>query len=183
MTSGADAFTHVLRNILRMDEDSPLALALSAEGYDEILDIEELEDDEIASLQYSPTTGKKRDVPTKQKKVLLMLRDYSVAKAIEQGEPFTADNWIGTTENDFAEYRRQELHKNTTKAIQPSNVAIQPPKSITTNRDDISTSTATTTSTTGTPTQQWLNNKKPCASDYPDWDGKETSWNKAQQAF
>ena len=65
----AKVFIHVLTNVLRLTENDQLWLAIEEDGYNSIIDIATLQDDEINELEYTDaTSGETVKVVKKQRK-------------------------------------------------------------------------------------------------------------------
>ena len=97
-----EAFSHVLKNVLRLTEKDQLWLAIKEDGYNSITDIATLQDDEINELEYTKD-GKTVKVVNKQRKQLLHLVKWRDWKS-KQLQRFTTGDWIKLTSDDFLEF-------------------------------------------------------------------------------
>jgi hypothetical protein len=64
-SQAAAACKHVLENVMGLDAQSPLQLALAANGIDDIRDLIVLSKDEVAALEYD-ASGTTKKVPVHQ---------------------------------------------------------------------------------------------------------------------
>jgi len=109
---GAEAFEHILRNVLALEKDSQLWEVLYLNGYNSISDIATLTDAEINSLTYECVDQNgnisSKAVMTKQKKLLLHLlkwRDW----ISRQVNVFDVEDWLSLNSEDFNSFRVNQL--------------------------------------------------------------------------
>ena len=99
-TKTEEAFIHVLTNVLRLSENDQLWLAIEEDGYNSIIDIATLQDDEINELEYTDATGETVKVVKKQRKQLLHLVKWRDWKS-KQLQSFNTEDWLKLTSDDF----------------------------------------------------------------------------------
>jgi len=97
-SQAAAALTHILDNVLSLPSTAPTCLALTELGYDSIIDIAAMSQDEILELDYDDS-GSRKKVPLKERKMLLhvvLWRDHEASK-LASGLP----DWMSLEADEF----------------------------------------------------------------------------------
>jgi hypothetical protein len=101
-SQAAAACKHVLENVMGLDAQSPLQLALAANGIDDIRDLIVLSKDEVAALEYD-ASGTTKKVPVHQCKLVKILRDFIDYRSLT-GNP-VGTNFLSLNEEEFSEFQ------------------------------------------------------------------------------
>lgn len=121
----AAGFDHVLDNVLDRKDGTPLKSALQDDGFGDILQLINIRDADIDTLQYEDPANKGVQLPvTKGDKALVRLfRDF-VVQSNQSGNPIT--DWSKLTQAEFDEFRLSTPSVTHVKA--PGPVASNPTK-------------------------------------------------------
>ena len=98
-----DALTHVIKNVLELDDDNQLSRALSKEGLLDIESVVYLPFEDIDTLIYLDDQGDERNLVRRYTFALHLLKSYFLHRQA-QGNPI-GDNWTGITHEDVYNYR------------------------------------------------------------------------------
>jgi hypothetical protein len=94
------AFKHVLKNVLDLKDDHPLAKSLSEGSYCEIQQITTMSEDNIADLKYKDENGNEVALERPHKSLLRIFIAYNRFRLFK-GTPI-GDDWLSVTAEEFS---------------------------------------------------------------------------------
>ncbi len=109
----AEAFKHVLEEVLHLPENSIMHQALAQNDYDDMVDLVTLAEEDIDGMEYPVSTAdtiSMESLPTKYKKLLTHVVWFSNERMVARNNvPLRADDWLKVTAAEFTYFCMQTV--------------------------------------------------------------------------